>query len=262
MDNAGHIDVLEQRDSARTPLVASIGLHAALFAAIFAWGVYNSRGRENWGDPHGLGGGSWGVTAVKTIPLPPRGGEVNRIANDTESTVPAAPKPEPKRAPVEPPPDAIPLKGRAKAQQAARPFVPRAYSYKKEYNPNQLYSRSGAALNSEQFGAITGSGGVGIGPGNAFGTRFGWYRAALEQAIAAKWHPEDVGGGRTGQPVILVFDIVKPNQARGVRIMQSSGNRQADYAAQRAVMEASLPPLPPQYERDSAEIEIWFQVKR
>jgi outer membrane biosynthesis protein TonB len=45
--------------------------------------------------------------------------------------------------------------------------------------------------------------------------------------------------------------------------MQGSGNRTLDYSAQRAITEAApFPPLPQGYERDSAQIEFWFVLKR
>jgi TonB family protein len=45
--------------------------------------------------------------------------------------------------------------------------------------------------------------------------------------------------------------------------MQRSGNPTLDYSAQRAVLEAApFPPLPAGFERDSARVEINFELKR
>jgi protein TonB len=61
----------------------------------------------------------------------------------------------------------------------------------------------------------------------------------------------------------VTFDLLRNGSIRDVRILQSSGNRALDYSAQRAIYEASpFPQLPPQYERNEARIEFWFQLKR
>ena len=52
--------------------------------------------REVWGGPTHAGD-AVAVNAVKSIPLPSHTGRVNPVANDTESQVPQAPKPEPKK---------------------------------------------------------------------------------------------------------------------------------------------------------------------
>jgi len=63
--------------------------------------------------------------------------------------------------------------------------------------------------------------------------------------------------------VIVTFVIHRDGSATDVRVEQSSGNRALDYAAQRAIYEATpFPPLPPGYERNEAKIEFWFQLIR
>ena len=114
------------------------------------------------------------------------------------------------------------------------------------------------------FGAQTGTGGVGMGLGGAFGSRFGWYRDLLEQRVAQKWRTEDVDPRlQTAPPVIVTFDLLRSGAIRDVRVLQSSGNLALDRSAQRAIYEASpFPALPQGYERDAARIEFWFQLKR
>jgi TonB family protein len=260
-----HVDVLEQRESLRRPLVASLVAHAALFSSMALYTSLGGRGIVLWGNPRSLGGGSSvGVTPVRQIPLPYRAGATNPLANDTESRVPLPPKPEPKRA-REPEPDAIAIRGRAKAapKETRVPSRP-GYRAQAPEKPNQLYSSVGQALSSPMFGAQTGTGGVGMGTGGAFGNRFGWYRDLLEQRVAQKWRTEEVDPRlQTAPPVIVTFELLRNGSIRDVRVIQSSGNVALDRSAQRAIYEASpFPELPRDYERNNAQIEFWFQLKR
>jgi protein TonB len=165
-----------------------------------------------------------------------------------------------------PEPNAIPLRGR-KAQQQLAARAERAQQYRAQPDrPNQVYSSVGQALSSDMYGGRTGTtgGAVGVGPRGAFGQRFGWYRDLLEQRVGQKWRTDDVDARvQTAPPVIVTFDILRNGQIRDVRVLQASGNRALDFSAQRAVYEAApFPPLPQGYERDSAQIEFWFQLKR
>jgi protein TonB len=265
---AGHVDVLEQRDTLRAPLLISAVVHAAIFSSL---ALFTSLGVKGvlWGDPHAVGSGSVGITAVKQIPLPGRSGEQNLLANDTESRVPQPPKPQPKKIAKAPEPDAIPLRSRRTAtpQESTSRTRDTARQYRTQPDrSNQLYSDSGQRLSSNMYGSPAGgmSGAVGIGPRGGFGQRFGWYRDLLEQRVGQKWRTDEVDPRvQTAPPVIVTFDIGRDGSVRNVRILQGSGNRTLDYSAQRAVFEAApFPPLPQGYERDSAQIEFWFQLKR
>lgn len=262
---AGHVDVLEQQESLRRPLLISVAVHAAVFSSL---ALFTSLGVKGvlWGDPHAVGGGSVGITAVQQIPLPGRSGERNPLANDTESRVPAPPKPQPRKIAKPPEPDAIALRSRKSAQQER---ATRTRETAQQYRPqpdrsNQLYSGAGQRLSSNMYGSGGMSGTVGVGPRGAFGQRFGWYRDLLEQRVGQKWRTEEVDPRvQTAPPVIITFDIMRDGSVRNVRILQGSGNRTLDYSAQRAVFDAApFPQLPPGYERDSAQIEFWFQLKR
>ena len=259
----GRVDTLEQHDRLSQFFAISVGLHAALFSSIALFSSLGHGGLE-WGTPHALGGGSVGITAIKQIALPGRTGAANPLANDTASHVPLPPKPEQKKAPAVDP-DALPIP----ARNAKRtPTYTRSQQYS-QYRPvpdrpNQLYSSSGQALASPMYGAQTGTGGVQMGTASAFGYRFGAYRALIEQRVAQKWRTEDVDPRvQTAPKAIVTFEIQAKGSIGNVRILQSSGNRALDYSAQRAIYEAGpFPPLPQGYERPSANIEIWFQLKR
>lgn len=258
------VDILAERETLRKPLLASAGLHAAIIAALVVQGVMLDRPRELWGDPSSLGGGSVGITPVSQIPLPSRGGPLNPLARDTESQVPEPPaaKKQAKRAAVEAE-AAVVIKGRTSRPASQTTGSAAATRLPPRDAPNQVFSSTGQALSSPMV-AQTGSGGVGLGPGGAFGNRFGYYRDLLEQAVARRWRTSDVDPRlRTAPPVIVTFIIRRNGSIADLRIEQSSGDRTLDYSALRAIYEASpFPPLPAGYERNEAKIEFWFQLKR
>ncbi len=264
---AGHVDVLEQQESLRKPLLISVAVHAAVFAS-FALSTSLGGKSMSFGTPHAVGGGSVGISAVETIPLHGRSGDKNPLANDTESRVPAPPKPQPKKAVKPPEPDAIALRSRKTAtQERASRTRETAQQYRAQPDrSNQLYSGAGQRLSSNMYGSpLAGSSGtVGIGPRGSLGQRFGWYGDMLQQRVGQKWRTDEVDPRvQTAPPVIITFDILKDGSARNVRILQGSGNRTLDLSAQRAIYEAApFPPLPQGYERDDAQIEFWFELKR
>jgi protein TonB len=262
---AARHDILDRPESFRNPLLGSIAFHAAVAGLAVMYGMMPASEVLRWGDPNSIGGGSVAVTPVSKIPLPPRAGRVNPLANDSESQVPAPPapvKPQPKPT-VQDDPEAIPLKSR-KAETARRPQRTSSSRRTEERAENQLYSRGGAAAVSPMFGSTASGSGVGVGQGNPFGDRFGAYVAILRQMVAAKWNTGQVDPRlQTAPPVIVIFDIQRDGSVRNVRLLQRSGNSTLDYSAMRAISEASpFPPLPRGFERNSASVEFWFQLKR
>lgn len=247
-----------------TPLTKSLLLHGAVVGFTIAWSLWQGRAVERWGDPNSIAGGSVTITPTAKIPLPAKTGPVNPVANDTETDTPTPPKQEKKKAePVREDPDAVALKIRrekkkltdiAAANQRYRPTEPKE---------NQVYSNTGQRAVSPMFG-VTGAGGVGTGTSSPFGTRFGWYEALLRQKVAEKWRTQELDARIRQLPVAIVtFTILRDGGIRGVRVVQSSGNYALDTTAQRAIYDASpFPALPPQFERDSANIEFWFELKR
>ncbi len=260
---AVHHDILDDREPLGRFLPYSIGLHLALFAAVVSARWWQPGEVQPWGDPRSLGGGAVAITPVSRIPLPSRGGPENPVANDTDSRVPQPPKPEPRRQ-REPDPDAITIKGRARTAQRQAIESRKRYRPPETDRPNQLYSEAGAAARSPLFGSTSGSSRVNVGSGSPFGARFGYYEALLRQRVAEKWRTADIDPRlESAPPVIVTFEILRNGTVRGLRLMQRSGNVVVDYSAQRAIVEASpFPPLPAGFDRDSAVIEFWFQLKR
>lgn len=103
-----------------------------------------------------------------------------------------------------------------------------------------------------------------MGTGSPFGGRYGYYEQILRDRVAKKWRTDDVDPRLQTAPLVIVtFEILRSGSIRNMRFLQRSGYPTLDYSAQRAIAEASpFPPLPAGFERDSAIIEFWFELKR
>ncbi len=262
---AGHADILDQPESLGRPILGSVVLHGAIFGTLLFWGAVISGHHESWGDANSGGPGSVAINVVNKIPMPSRSGIVNPLANPTESAVPTPPPAAKaqRRAPPEEP-DAVPIQSKThpKTSEIAR-SAQNTWRAKQQDQPNQLYSQAGQALVTPMMGQ-TGSGGVGIGQGSPFGNRFGNYVMILKQRVAEKWHTNDVDQRiHSLPPAIVTFDLQRDGSVKNVRVVQSSGNSALDFSAQRAILDASpFPPLPGGYERNDANVEFWFELRR
>jgi len=261
---AAHVDILDEQERLKRPLVGSLALHFSVAAAVMVISMTSGR-REYWGDATPGGGSSMVVNVVGQVPLPSRGGVVNPVANDTKSEVPE-PKPDTvKRAKViEPEPDAIPLQSRSAPKKPSRKESSlNTYRAKQVDRPNQLYSQEGQALVTPMVG-MAGSGGVGVGHGSPLGDRFGYYVDMLKQKVAQKWRTSDVDPRiRSAPPAIVTFTIRRDGSISSVRLEQTSGNFALDASAQRAIADAApFPPLPAAFDKNDVSIEFWFQLQR
>jgi periplasmic protein TonB len=239
----------------------SILLHVGVIAALVAYEYWNHRKRDLFGDPNSLGA-SAGVSAVAQIPIPRREGRVNRVANDTESQVAPPEKTEKKSEPKPDDADAIPLK--RKQRKTKQEVIASNQKYREDPTlPNQVTSNLGQAAVTPMIG-VQGSGGVGASASSPFGNRFGWYEKLIRERVAQRWRTNDVDSRlRTAPAAIVTFTIAKDGNISNIKIFQSSGNYALDQSAQRAVYEANpMPPLPQGFEKNSANIEFWFELKR
>jgi TonB family protein len=257
-----HPDILDERDPLKRSLFGSVGLHAgiALLATGYYWmGVGSTTSR--WGDPNSLGGGAVGITPVDKIPLPQRQGRLNPLANDTESQVPSAPKPQPKKAQA-PDPDAVALKTKKAKKIAPERESLQRYSPLRDPKPNQVYSRTGQAVTSPMFSQAPGGGGVGSGSKSPFGYRFAWYEQLLRDTVARNWRSQELDSSIRNR-VAVTFEILRNGTIRNVQVTTPSGNFALDQSAQRAILMSNpLRPLPPEFERDVASIEFWFGLQQ
>jgi TonB family protein len=114
------------------------------------------------------------------------------------------------------------------------------------------------------YSAMPGSGRIGTGASTTLGTRFAGYSQQIQQLIAQKWHTTDVDAHVQAAPtVIATFELQRDGSIRNLKILQQSGIPTLDFSVQRAILEASpFPPIPPGFDRSSANVEFWFELKR
>jgi protein TonB len=254
----GRADILDERESLRAPFVQSIALHAAVFGLLVLSTISFQSKREVWGGPTHAGDAVT-VNPVKSIPLPSHSGRVNPVANDTESQVPQAAKPEPKKQVKVPDEKATPLKSRT-AQKQPKQQVQQRYR-PEPLRENQLTAADAPAARSQIF-QKPGGGSVGVGPNNSLGDRFGAYADLVAQRVTEKWQNSALAG-QSAPIAIITFDIQRDGSIRNAKVAQPSGNSTMDYSALRAVMDAApFPPLPSGFDRNEANVQLQFQLKR
>jgi len=257
------VDILDERESLRGPFVQSVLLHVAIAGALVISTISFQHSREVWGAATTQAGDAVPVRPVKTIPLPSRAGQVNPVANDTESQVPQPPKPQPKKQVKAPEEKAIPLlKKRRVDTRSLEDMNPHRYVPPQPPVSNQVYSPQAPAIVSPMF-EKPGSGGVGVGPNSAFGNRFGAYANLVIQRVTEKWQTNGLAGTHTAPMVVITFDIQRDGSVRNAKVAQRSGVDTLDYSALRAVTDAApFPPLPAEYGRSEANVELRFQLQR
>ena len=262
---SGHADILDERESLRGPLFGSIAFHVGVVGLLIGSNWWMNHGRAPFGSPDAMGG-SVGIQAVDTQPCPERHGEKNPLANDTNANAPTPPKASVKAAPKEEP-DAVALKSR-KAPKKQSELIAKNQRFRPEPDrPNQIYSAAGQAVSSPLYGGMPGVGGVGIGPNSVFGVQFGAYANALVQQVSRRWAIETAQLPplvRSAGRVLVRFELQRDGTIRGLpAILQSSGNPEVDRTAQRAVINAApFARLPLQFPRDSATVELVFELQR
>ncbi len=261
-----HADILDpinnQRDPMSRAFVGALALHVTLIATV---GVYNwvNLQRDSFGAKD-AGGGAIGVEAVSSIPIP-RNGAANPLAHDTESQVPQQPSKPIERAQREKEsPNAIPLKVKEKKRLVDVASERQRFRNFKEIDQNQVFASQAPQVSNPLFAATPGSGRIGTGANTTLGTRFAGYASQIQQLIAQKWHTTDVDARVQSAPeVIATFELMRDGRVRNLKIVQTSGVSTLDYSVQRAILEASpFPPIPAGFDRDSARVEFWFELKR
>jgi protein TonB len=255
------IQTMSQPDPLGKYFAGSLGLHLAIAGLIVLSGLWKFS-KSNWGADH-ASSGSVGVTMVTSIPIPRKEAPENPLANDSESNVPQAPAPV-KTAPQvkAPEPKAIPIPD--KIQQKVSPKVQSQTVYRPraaEYNANQVYSQTPQAASSKLYGK-QGAAGIDIGPASVLGFKFGWYVDLMRNKIQEKWNQADVRAlpaQRTG----ITFTIARNGSISDVQTSHPSGSFDLDISAKRAVLDANpLPALPPDFPKNEATVELWFQLKQ
>jgi protein TonB len=260
-----HADILDRPEPLTIPFWVSLTLHILVIGGLSAGVFLENRNHLNMGSLTGGGLGGVLVNPVASIPLPNRGGPENPVANDTQSQVPTplAPKAKAKPAPKvkAPPPNAIALKSdKAPKRPAEAPSQPNKFRDQQKYNDSQLYSNAGQRMSSPAL-AVQGGGGVRLGDSSPFGEQFGAYANLIRDNIARNWKPSSLGPRSSAAPAVVVrFTIRSDGSVTNVKIGTSSGISAIDISAQRAVEDAQLPALPPNFPRKQADVELKFEV--
>jgi TonB family protein len=250
---------MPQPDPLGKYFAGSLGVHAAIVAALVVSGVWKFT-KNTWGSEH-ASTGSIGVTMVKTIPIPHREAPENPLANDSTSVIPQAPAPvKPTPLVKAPEPKAIPIPDKTKKvsprEQSRTAFRPPSA----DYRPNQVYSRTPQAVSSKDYG-IQGSNGIDIGEASTLGFQFGAYVTQMNNQIASKWNRSGVHATST-QRVAITFTIARSGAVSDVKVSHPSGSYDLDISARRAVADANpLRPLPREFNKSEATVELWFQLK-
>jgi periplasmic protein TonB len=260
MQPAGiHHDVLDERDSLGGPFLQSVLLHGAIVGALVVSSMQFQHSHQVWGSTNTGAGTAVAINSVKTIPLPSRAGQINPVANDTESQVPQQPKVEPKKQVKVPDEDAIPLKSKLAKKQ---PKPEASQKWRPKLIPeNQVFSRLAPAAVSPMF-QTPGAGGVGVGPNSTFGNQFGAYADLVVRRVTDKWETNGLAGV-SGPMAVITFDIQRDGSIRNAQIAQRSGNTNLDFSALRAITNAApFPPLPSNYSGSSTSVELRFQLQK
>jgi TonB family protein len=252
----------DQPQPLKGSLTAAIALHVTVIAGFGIYGWVNSH-RDTFGAKD-AGGGAIGIQAVKAIPIP-HSGPQNPLANESQSQVPQEPvKPAEKVEKEIESPDAVALLKKRDKRQADVASEKQKFRPFKELEANQVFSKQAPQVSSPLYSAMAGSGRIGTGSNTTLGTRFGGYAQQVQQLVAQKWRTGDVDAHiQTAPTVVATFDLMRDGTARNIQILQTSGISPLDNSVRRAILDASpFPPIPNGFDRDSAKVEFWFELKR
>ena len=253
---------LQERHPLGKAFAGSLITHGVVIGLLTVSGIFNLT-KNNFGSPR-ASSGSVGVNMVKTIPIPRREGPVNPLANDTTSVVPQAPAPPKVQKQVKAQPEkAIPIPDKFEKPKKVSPQqqVLDLFKPPEPYKDNQLLSHTPQAANSPLYG-MQGAGGIDIGPASVLGSRFGAYVDLMRDRISQHWNSSGVHS-LPSQRCAVSFTIARNGTVTNVQVTQPSGDYLLDTSAKRAVLDANpLPPLPQQFERNDATVELWFQLKQ
>ena len=245
-------------------VVTSAVLHAALFAAVVSFPyLFPKRSTVTWGT--NTSGIKVGVTnKLPGIPLPsPPEVQENAKGNDSKTINPAdvAPKPQEKAPTVAD----IKIPSSAKKSEPKNTSPAKTARGKPEPEPTTASNAIPGAAGGQvalPYGDVggAGSGAVTFGEGS-FGTRFPEYVSSLIRAINTQW--QRPAGIPYGTKVYVTFTIPKRGgQVSNVDLEKPSGLAPMDSSAKRAVMTASVPPLPREYSGSSIDVRFYFEYSR
>ncbi len=259
-------DIWEQREDWRGPLGLSVALHTLLFGGIFLYAALRgSYHGETWGGTAG-GGGAMSATLVSSIPLPhTAAAPENVLANESPGLSQSLPKP------AEQAPEGIPLSDKTVKPKKQPPPRQETRTLAQNLHPQPIpqptntvpYGQGGPA-GSLNFSMSSGTGGLSLGTGGDFGTRYAWYVDKVRRVISDNWLKYEVDPNvQSARRVYITFDIARGGSPQNIQVEQSSGVPSLDISAKRALQRIdTFGPLPPDYRGDRVSVEFYFEYKR
>lgn len=256
----------DRRESLRGTVLASLGFHIALFAALLFYSSFGSLG-PRWGES-GEGGAAVHVNTVKDLPGIPLPSPMISTRNTVQTENPGLyqSEPEPK---LEPAPESIEI---PKFKDSVKPVKPERINKRIQPKeppsvPDNAVPFGEQGLPAEEYNesSVPGAKGSGIGINMGdFGQRYAWYVTALRNRISTNWLLTMVSPNLMSAPrVYLAFDILRDGTITGVQITQSSGIPEVDRSAIRAVVASSpVNPLPADYAGSRLTVKFYFDFRR
>lgn len=261
-------EIFEEHERWATGMGVSVTLHVALTLAVIftGWFEFHHSG-ENWGGDTSGGGGAMSATLVSTVPLPHPPVETQSVlATESKGLTQSIPTPE-----VQPPADAIPIADKQVKQQKKQPPKPAPPRETKKPveeaknndvpfgeggQPSSMYSNSGTS-----FAMGNTKGGISMGAGGDFGTRFSYYVDAVRRKVTENWARYEIDPHTTpGKRTYITFDINRDGSPSNVRVEQTSGIPSLDISATRALQRIdTFGPLPGGYSGNKVSVEFWFE---
>lgn len=257
------LDIFDERDEWRTPLVVSAALHGLLFGGMIFYAVVSGARGEDWGGA-GSGGGAMSATLVSSVPLPANPEGKNVLATESKGLTQSQPKP------IEKTPDAIPIPDKeTKRKPTAEPKTA-TKEIPKELRAdvdNRVPFGQGGPV-SGPYGVFNAGGAKGgfsmTGGGGDFGSRYAWYVDVVRKKVSENWLKYEIDPSvSTARRVYVYFEINRGGSPTSVRVEQSSGVPALDQSALRALQRIdTFGPLPGDYRGSSVAVEFWFDYKR
>lgn len=257
-------EIFFEHESWGRNLAWSAGLHAgfALAIVLYMW-IAGSRSGSNWGA--GGGGSAMEVRLINNVPLPANPVQTQSVLA-TESKGLSQSKPQEK---VEEP-TAVPIPEK-NAKLKPKPPQPTATQRKPQPQPveqadNQIPFGEGgpATAHYSMFNAGGANGGVAVGGGGDFSSRYAWYVRVITQKVSDNWLKTEVDPRiQSANRVYITFDIDRSGRPSHVQIEQSSNVPSLDTSAVRALQRIdTFGPLPSDYSGSHVSVEYWFDYKR
>lgn len=253
----------EQGDSLRGSILVSVVLHAVLAGIVLGYGLIQFRRGEGWGNPWEKGSSARvnAVASLPGVPLPaPLLATPNTLANQNPGLYQT-------EKPVPLPEQAEEIQ---KFKDAIKPELPQRINKRIQKQvltppPNAVPFGVGGqpAMSYNEFATSGGNLGIAFGEGD-FGSRYGWYVAAVRNRVSSNWLLSTISPNVMTAPRLYVeFDIQRDGTITNIRLTQGSGNPEVDRSALRAIQASSpLGPLPSDYSGNQIAVSFYFDFRR